>query len=252
GGRLECRVLSHALRPVPLRLLLDEDDPVRWPRHRAADVDQVALRVDLLDAQSDLRVLLRAVMARHFLALDDARWVRARSDRPGLPVPRIAVRVRTAVESVALHDTLKATALRRTHDLHDLARDEHVHLHRIADVVRRDLDLRVARLVEPEAAQDPRGVIKPGLLRVANLRPGRAAPARRARSRVLARRPLLLEAELHGRETGARLVRHGEHRIRLGRDDGARHLLAVLVEDLGHAQFSTDYANHESLSDARC
>ena len=85
---------------------------------RAADVDQVALRVDFLDAEVRLRVTRVAVVARHLLALDDARRIGARSDGARTAVLRVAVRVRTAADAVALHDALEATTLRRAGDLH--------------------------------------------------------------------------------------------------------------------------------------
>ena len=147
-----------------------------------------------------------------------------------------------------LHDALKPTAFRGAHHLHDLAGRKHVDLHHVTDVVRGDLDLRITRLVEPEAAQRTGRVVEARLLGVAELRARRPTPARRARAfAVVAGCPLLLEAELHRGESGFGFVGHGEHRIRLGLDDRARHLLPVLVEDLGHAQLSTNYANHECL-----
>ena len=79
---------------------------------RAADVDQVALRVDLLDAKVDLRVALGAVVSGHLLALDDARRIGAGSDGARTTVLRVAVRVRTAADAVALHDALEAATLR--------------------------------------------------------------------------------------------------------------------------------------------
>src|SRR5215470_19460674 len=99
-----------------LRLLADDHDAARLSGDRAADVDQVALRVDLLDAKVRLRVALVAVVARHALALDDARRIRAGSDRAGTTVLRVAVRVRTTARLVALHDALEPTALRRARD----------------------------------------------------------------------------------------------------------------------------------------
>src|SRR3954467_5280091 len=65
---------------IDLGLLLHEDDAVRRAGDRAADVDQVSLCIDLLDAKVSLRVTMIAVMARHLLALDHARWIGARSD----------------------------------------------------------------------------------------------------------------------------------------------------------------------------
>src|SRR5512143_3405819 len=68
-------VVSAKSRPLPL--LADEHDPVRRAGHRAADVDQVAFGIDLLDAEMRLRVARGAVMPRHALALDDTRRIGA-------------------------------------------------------------------------------------------------------------------------------------------------------------------------------
>src|SRR5688500_13796759 len=118
-------------------LLADEHDPVRRAGDRAADVDQVPLRIDLFDAEVRLRVPRSAVVPRHLLALDDARRVRAGSDRARTPMLRVAVRVRAAAEAVALHYALEAAPLRRPRHLHLVARGEDVHVDDVADLVRR-------------------------------------------------------------------------------------------------------------------
>src|SRR4051812_10572114 len=114
-------------------LLPDDHDAVRRTGDRTADVDQVALGVDLLDAKPDGGVAMIAHVAGHLLALDDARRIRAGSDRAGLAMLRVAVGVRSAVKAVALDDALKAAALRRAGDLHELARLEDVDLDDVAD-----------------------------------------------------------------------------------------------------------------------
>src|SRR5262249_26482877 len=134
-------VVVSAMRES-LRLLADDHDAARLPGNGSADVDQIALRVDLLDAKMRLRVALVTEVARHALALDDARRIGARSDGAGTPVLRVAVRVRTTARLVALHDALKAVALRGAGDLHRIADGEHVDLHEVADVVGRNFDLR--------------------------------------------------------------------------------------------------------------
>src|SRR5215471_10011173 len=78
-------VVVSAMRES-LRLLSDDHDAARLPGDGPADVDQIALRIDLLDAEMRLRVTLVAVVARHALALDDARRIRARSNGPRAPV----------------------------------------------------------------------------------------------------------------------------------------------------------------------
>src|SRR3954463_5002089 len=137
-------------------------------------------------------------MPGHLLALDDARRIRAGPDGAGTAMLRVAVRVRTAMEAPALHDALEAAALARARDLHDLARREDADGDRIADVVRRNLRLRVARLVETEAAQNGRRRIEPRLLRVTHRRLVRSASTRRALVLLrLARHALLPVSELH-------------------------------------------------------
>src|SRR5215210_6252423 len=56
-------------------LLTDLHDPVRRAGNGTADVDQIALGIDLLDPQVRLRVAGIAVLPRHRLALDDARRI---------------------------------------------------------------------------------------------------------------------------------------------------------------------------------
>src|ERR687889_258225 len=95
-------------------LLADEHDPVRRTGDRPADVDQVAFGIDSLDPKVRLRVARVAILARHRLALDDARRIGTRPDGAGPAVLRVAVRVRTTTSLVALHDALEAAPLRRT------------------------------------------------------------------------------------------------------------------------------------------
>src|SRR5512138_566967 len=96
---------------IDLSLLLHENDAVRRTGNRAADIDQVALCIDLLDAEMSLRVTMIAVVSGHLLALDDARRISAGSDRPGTTVLGVAVSVRSAAEAVTLHDALKSATL---------------------------------------------------------------------------------------------------------------------------------------------
>src|ERR1051325_1832903 len=129
-------------------LLPNDHGAVGGTGDRAADVDQIALRVDLLDAKPDGGVACGAVVTRHALALDDARGIGARSDRARLPMLGVAVGVGTTADAVALHDALKAVSLAGAGDLHQLALLEHVDLHQVADVVGGDLRLRVPRSEE--------------------------------------------------------------------------------------------------------
>src|SRR5205085_2212629 len=102
----------------------------------------------------------------------------------------------------------------------------------VADVVGRNLRLRVARLIEAHAADGPRHRLEARFLRVADFRLVGATAARRTLAfLVLAREPLLPDSELHRRVPVLRLVRYGKHSVRLGLDDRDRNLLSLLVED---------------------
>src|SRR5260221_14776290 len=88
-------------------LLADGDEAVHRTRHRAPHEQEIALGVDLHDAQADLGEVAGAHVPGHALALDDARRVGTRSDRPRLAVACIAVRLGTAVEVMAGHYSLE-------------------------------------------------------------------------------------------------------------------------------------------------
>src|SRR5258708_33217670 len=92
-------------------LLADGDEAVHRTRHRAPHEQEIALGVDLYDAQADLGEVAGAHVPGHPLALDDARRVGTRSDRPRLAVARIAVLLGAAMEVMAVHDAQEATAL---------------------------------------------------------------------------------------------------------------------------------------------
>src|SRR4249920_2591611 len=92
-------------------LLPDRDDPVPGARNGALHEQEVPVGVDLDDSEAEFRVLRRAVMARHLLALDDARRIGTRADRARLAVPRVAVRRWAAVESMAVHHALEPATL---------------------------------------------------------------------------------------------------------------------------------------------
>src|ERR687896_2668961 len=93
------------------------------------DEQQVPVRVDLHHPEPKLGVALRAHMTGHTLSFDYARRVGARTDGPGLPVPRVAVGSRAAAESMAVDNSLKSAALGGAGDLHQLARGKDVDFH---------------------------------------------------------------------------------------------------------------------------
>src|SRR6185503_12130501 len=173
---------------APASLLADRDEPVHGTRHRPAHEQQIALGVDPHDPEAELGEVARAHMPGHALAFDDARRIRAGSDRARFAVPRVAVRLRTAAEVMAVHNALKATALRDAAHLHAIAFGEDGDGHRAS---RRG---RLARDVE--AADDTRRRLDAGLFRMTRERLGRVLGFLRA------------EAELHT------AVEHGDHGAR--------------------------------------
>src|SRR5439155_7136164 len=145
-------------------LLADGAETVHRTRHRAAHEQEIALGVDLHDAQADLGEVTGAHMSRHPLALDAARRIGARRDRPRLAVARIAVRLGTAMEVMAVHDALKAAAL-----------GDAAHLDAIACREDRDSHGGAGRrrlAADREAADDARRGLDAALLRVARERLG--------------------------------------------------------------------------------
>ena len=55
---------------------------------------------------------------------------------------------------------------------------------------------------------------------------------------------LLTKAELDGVEANLVLLQNFDHRVGSCLHDGARNLLSLFIEDLGHPQLSTDNADH--------
>src|SRR5437899_12538148 len=92
-------------------LLADGDEAVHRTRHRAAHEQEIALGVDLDDAQADLGEVARAHMAGHPLSFNNPRRIGARRDRSRLAVARVAVGLGVHMAAIAVHDTLNAAAL---------------------------------------------------------------------------------------------------------------------------------------------
>src|SRR2546428_13651241 len=109
---------------APPSLLADREQAVHRARHRAPHEQEIPLGVHLHDPQAELGEAPRAHMARHALALDDARRVGAGRDRARLAVARVAVRLRPAREVVAGHPRPEAAPLRAAPDPYSLARPE--------------------------------------------------------------------------------------------------------------------------------
>src|SRR6266496_306988 len=207
----------------------------------------MARRIHALDTKVRLRVALGAVVTWHSLALDDTRRIGAGANGAGTTVLGVAVRVGTAVESVALHDALKATTFGRACHLDLLARSEDFDRHLVAKIVSRDVFLVLGqlRVVKTKAAQNQRCDAQTSLRRVTDYSFVRATAAWRALAFLrLARVPLLAEAELDRIEPDLILLQDFGHRVRSRLHNGARDLLSLLIEDLGHPQLPTNNADH--------
>src|SRR5207247_1244822 len=122
----------------------------------AAGVNEIARRIHPLDAKVRLRVALGAVVTRHLLALDDTRRIGAGANGARTTVLGVAVRVGTAVESVALYNTLESAPLRRAGHFDLFARSENLDRHLVAKIVSRNFlpVLGKLRVVETKAAQN--------------------------------------------------------------------------------------------------
>src|SRR5581483_5252067 len=190
-----------------------------------------------------LRMLLGAVMTRHALALDDARRVRAGSDRARSPVLGIAMGIRTATKRMPFDDALEAATLGRAGDFHLITRREDTNADRVADFQRRDLD-RLRPVIETHRAQHGRRRFETRLRGMPDGGLVRAASTRRPLTLFgSAREALRPKTQLDLVETGFRL-RYLQHRIRRRFDDRARNLKALGGEDLRHADLLSNNADH--------
>src|SRR5262245_35909168 len=101
---------SGALAATVAPVLPDLEQTALRAGHGALHEEQVALGVDRVDRQSDLRAALRAHVAGHPHSLEDARRRRRCADRPGLADVVRAVRDGTPAEVVALDRALEPLA----------------------------------------------------------------------------------------------------------------------------------------------
>src|SRR5688500_7071862 len=203
-------------------LLRDRHDAVLGSGNGAPHEQKIPLRVDLDHAETQLGVPLGAHVARHPLAFDDPGRVGTRADRAGLAVAGIAVGGGTAAEAMAMHHTLKAAALRRAGDLHQLARSEDVHL----DLCAR----RRCVAVDGKDAQDLGRHVQPRLLGVAEL--GLAGA-------LLAPGP---ESKLNP------TIAHLHHAAGSGLDDRHGNRSPVFREDPRHAELAADQSDGHCYS----
>src|SRR2546423_10683740 len=205
---------------APASLFAHRDEPVERARYRATHELQFALGIDLPHTEAELREAPGPHVPGHPLAFDDARRVGARSDRPGLAVPRVAVRLGAAAEVMAVHHALEAAALGDAGDLHAVALREDRHRHALPRL------RRFALLGQHEALQHPRRRLETGLLHVAGQGFGGALRLLDAKA----------ELDLRARDL------HHRARARLDHRDG--HVRALGVEHARHAQLATNQSGH--------
>src|SRR6185503_1433674 len=204
--------------------LENEDETVCRAGDRTPDEQDVLLGVHAGDHEVLGSQWLAAHATRQALALDDARRVGGRADRARLATHGRAVRGMTALEAVTLDDAREAAALRGALDVDVLALLE---------------DRRVQRLAERVGAH----IRDAEFTQVAR----RRKVALRELAEVGLREALLLvraEAEL---ERGVAVALRGadlRHGARPRLDHGHGHDVALLVEDLRHADFSANQTDH--------
>src|SRR5690554_3163477 len=204
--------------------LADEDQAVTCARYRTADVDQVALGIDLLDAQVQHGLLRGAHLPRQLLALDHARRVRARPERARVALERVTVRCRPAREAVPLHDALETAPLRVAGDPDLVARRELLDRQRLTDLI-------AFGRVHAELAQQRRCRLQARL------------PGVTERSTRRAMRLALAPAELQ-RSLAIAVLANLHHRAGTGLDHRHGHRGARVAEDLGHAQLASNDSSH--------
>src|SRR5580765_455094 len=202
------------------------DEAVRRSGDRSPHEDDVLLAIHTGDHEILDRERLAAHAARQALALDDARRVGRRTDRARLATHRRAVRRRAGGEPVALDHAREAAALGRAEDVDVLALLEYRrHVECLAERVG-------GHIAEAELAQVP------GHRQVALLE----LPQHRLRvPAFLVRAESQLQRAVAVALAGAD-VRDGA-RSRL--DHGHRDDVALLVEELRHAELLSDHAHHE-------
>src|SRR4051794_18068671 len=114
-------------------LLPDLEQPALRAWDCALHQQQIALGVDRMNGETDLRPALPAHASGHLDALEDARRRRGRADRAGLADVVRAVRDGAAREVVALDRALEAFAHADAARLDLVARLERLHGHGFAD-----------------------------------------------------------------------------------------------------------------------
>src|SRR5262245_3818932 len=210
----------------------DEHEAVRRTRDRATHHEHVLFRVhrhdfEVLDGQ-----VHAAHAARQALALHDARRIRRGADRAGLLAGGRTVRCVPGDELVALDDARESAALRHALHVHVLALLEDRDRQALPDLVG---GLRVSAIIGAELAHVARR-------RQVALR---ELPEHRARETKF-----LVGAEAELDRGVAVLVRraHLGHRARPGLNDRDGKDVALLVEQLGHADLLANESDHVLIS----
>src|SRR4051794_12702206 len=215
--------LSEPPRTLALAIGTHLHDAVAWPRHRAADHQEVLPRVDAHDLEAALRDPLVAHLARPADALEHARRVGGGADRARRAHVVRAVAHGAAGEVVALDRALEALALRGAGDLDLVAGLEGLDRHGLAH---RQLAGLVAEL------DDVLHRRRVGLAQVPELALGEVLLADRA------------ERELDGLVAVAVERADAGHGTGPGLEDRDPLDAPVLEEELRHAEFLGEDRGH--------
>ena len=160
---------------------------------------------------------------------------------------RVSVRVWSAMKAVTLDDTLETATLRRSGNLDLITGCEDVYRNLVTELVLGGVSALRA-VVDAEAAKYARSGGQSCLCGVTDNCLVRAATAGRLFALLVFTSQLLLSvAELHGRNTGGLGSEDLHNWVGRSLDYGARDLLSLFVEDLGHAQLLPNDSDHFSI-----
>ena len=209
--------------------LLDEQPATLRAGHRALDEDQAALDV----GRNDLKLLLGAILvthvAGHLLVLEDLARILALTGRTERAVrDRDAVGGAQTAEAPTLHAAGETLTLGATLDVDELAGDI---------VVGRDFGAHFEQAVRVDAElMDNRLGLDFGLAEVAALRLGDILRLGHARAELQRGIAILV------------LIADGDDLNAFERQNGDRHVAAVVLEQAGHPHFLRDHASaHDPL-----
>ena len=224
GDRPDPGGIGGTFRARDLDRILDQQPAALVAGHRALDEEKAAIEVGADDFEILLGAVLRAHMTGHLLVLEDPARILALPGRAERTVgDGNAVGGAHSAEAPALHSALETLALGRALDVDILAGDE---------MVGGDLRAHVEQgVLGDDELRDPRLRLHLGLAEMAALRLGDV---------------------LHLGGAGAQLERGiavasrflaGHDLNVFERQDGDRHVAAVLLEQAGHPHFLRDHAS---------